>query len=89
MEKTLKIEVTGLNNSGRAIKDRQISIEKLLSMQDISIESIIADIKFIVENPDYCGRPVSEVLAEKIENIIYAAKGWAKDGYKLDDSIKK
>lgn len=88
MEKTLKIEITGLNNSARAVKDRQISIEKLLSMQDISIESITADIKFVVENPDYCGRPISEVLAEKIENIISCAEGWVKNGYKLDDSIK-
>lgn len=84
MEKNLKIEVTGLSNSARAIDGKKYNIKKLLSMQGIDIDSIAADIKFEIEHPDYCSRPLSEVLAEKIENIIYVAKGWNKEGYELN-----
>ena len=77
MEKTLTIEITGLNNSARAITNESINLEKLAQIAGLSWESIMQDIAFEIEHELPKGvKSTSETVAEAIENIIYVAKGW-------------
>lgn len=84
MEKKITIEITGLNNSARAVNDKSVDLEKLMQLAGLSWESIIHDIAFEIENElPKSIRPTSEIVAEAIENVIYVAKKWNKDNYKI------
>lgn len=84
MEKKITIEITGLNNSARAINDKSINLEKLMQIAGLSWESIMQDITFEIEHELSKGvRSTSEIVAEAIENVIYVAKGWNKQNYKI------
>lgn len=84
MEKKITIEITGLNNSARAINGKSINLEKLMQIAGLSWESIIQDIAFEIEYELSKGvRSTSEIVAEAIENVIYVAKGWSKQNYKI------
>ena len=84
MEKKITIEITGLNNSARAINDKSINLEKLMQIAGLSWESIKQNIIFEVEHELPKGvKSTSEIVAEAIENVIHAAKGWNKQGYKI------
>ncbi len=84
MEKKITIEITGLNNSARATNGKAINLEKLMQIAGLSWESIMQDIAFEIEHELSNGvRSTSEVVAEAIENVIYVAKGWNKQNYKI------
>lgn len=84
MEKKITIEITGLNNSAKAINDKSINLEKLMQIAGLSWESIMQDIAFEIEHNLPKGvKSTSEVVAEAIENVIYVAKGWNKQNYKI------
>lgn len=84
MEKKITIEITGLNNSARAINGKSINLEKLMQIAGLSWESIIQNIAFEIEHELFKGiKPTSEIVAEAIENVIYVAKGWSKQNYKI------
>ncbi len=84
MEKKIIIDITGLNNSARAINGKSISLEKLMQIAGLSWESIMQNIVFEIENKLPKGvKPTSEIVAEAIENVIYVAKGWNKQNYKI------
>lgn len=84
MEKKITIEITGLNNSARAVNDKSISLEKLIQIAGLSWESIMQNITFEIEHelPKEI-KSTSEVVAEAIENVIYVAKEWNKQNYKI------
>ena len=84
MEKKITIEITGLNNSARAIDGKSINLEKLMQIAGLSWESIMQDVAFEIEHKLSKGvRSTSEIVAEAIENVIYVAKGWSKQNYKI------
>lgn len=84
MEKKITIEITGLNNSARAINDKSINLEKLMQIAGLSWESIKQNIIFEVEHELPKGvKSTSEIVAEAIENVIHVAKHWSKQGYKV------
>lgn len=84
MEKKITIEITGLNNSARAINGKSINLEKLMQIAGLSWESIMQNIAFEIEHELSKGiKPTSEIVAEAIENVIYVAKGWSKQNYKI------
>ena len=84
MEKTITIEITGLNNSARAINGKSINLEKLIQIADLSWESIMQNIAFEIEHALPKGvKSTSEIVAEAIENVIYVAKGWNTSGYSI------
>lgn len=84
MEKKITIEITGLNNSARAINNDFINLDKLMQIADLSWESIKQDIAFEIEHELPKGvKSTSEIVAEAIENVIYVAKEWNKQGYKI------
>lgn len=84
MEKKITIEITGLNNSARAINDKSINLEKLMQIAGLSWESIMQNITFEIEHElSKRVRSTSEIVAEAIENVIYVAKGWNEQGYKI------
>ena len=84
MEKKIIIEITGLNNSARAINGNTINLEKLMQIAGLSWESIIQDIAFEIEHELPKNRKsTSETVAEAIENVIYVAKEWNKQNYKI------
>lgn len=84
MEKTITIEITGLNNSARAINGKSINLEKLIQIADLSWESIMQNIAFEIEHELPKGvKSTSEIVAEAIENVIYVAKGWNTSGYSI------
>ena len=84
MEKKIIIDITGLNNSARAVNGKSISLEKLMQIAGLSWESIMQDVAFEIEHELSKGvRSTSEIVAEAIENVIYVAKGWSKQNYKI------
>lgn len=84
MEKKITIEITGLNNSARAINNDSINLDKLMQIAGLSWESIKQDIAFEIEHELPKGvKSTSEIVAEAIENVIYVAKEWNKQGYKI------
>ena len=84
MEKKITIEITGLNNSARAINNDSINLDKLMQIAGLSWESIKQDIAFEIEHELPKGvKSTSETIAEAIENVIYVAKEWNKQGYKI------
>lgn len=85
MEKKITIEITGLNNSARAINNDSINLDKLMQIAGLSSwESIKQDIAFEIEHELHKGvKSTSEIVAEAIENVIYVAKEWNKQGYKI------
>ena len=84
MEKKITIEITGLNNSARAINNDSINLDKLMQIAGLSWESIKQDIAFEIEHELPKGvKSTSEIVAETIENVIYVAKEWNKQGYKI------
>lgn len=84
MEKKIIIEITGLNNSARAINGNTINLEKLMQIAGLSWNSIMQNVAFEIEHELPKGvKSTSEVVAEAIENVIYVAKGWSKQNYKI------
>ena len=84
MEKKITIDITGLNNSARAINDKSVNLEKLMQIAGLSWESIMQNVAFEIEHELSKGvRPTSEIVAEAIENVIYVAKGWNQQNYKI------
>ena len=84
MEKTITIEITGLTNSARAVNNKSINLEKLMQIAGLSWESIIQDIAFEIEHELPKNRKsTSETVAEAIENVIYVAREWSKQNYKI------
>ena len=85
MEKKITIEITGLNNSARAINNDSINLDKLMQIAGLSSwESIKQDIAFEIEHELHKEvKSTSEIVAEAIENVIYVAKEWNKQGYKI------
>lgn len=85
MKKTITIEITGLNNSARAINnDNSINIEKLMQIAGLSWESIIQNVTFEIEHELPKGiKSTSEIIAEAVENVIYVAKNWSEQGCKV------
>lgn len=84
MEKKITIEITGLNNSARAINGKSVNLEKLMQIAGLSWESIVQNIAFEIEHELPEGiKPTSELVAEAIENVIYVAKNWSKQNYKI------
>lgn len=84
MEKKITIEITGLNNSARAINGNTVNLEKLMQIAGLSWESIKKDITFEIEHElPKDVKSTSELVAEAIENVIHVAKGWNKQNYKI------
>jgi hypothetical protein len=84
MEKKIIIEITGLNNSARAINGNTINLEKLMQIAGLSWNSIMQNVAFEIEHELPKGvKSTSEVVAEAIENVIYVAKRWNKQNYKI------
>ena len=84
MEKKITIEITGLNNSARAINGNTVNLEKLMQIAGLSWESIVQNIAFEIEHELSEGiKPTSELVAEAIENVIYVAKNWSNQNYKI------
>lgn len=84
MEKKIIIDITGLNNSARAVNGKSVSLEKLMQIACLSWESIMQNITFEIEHELPKGvKSTSEVVAEAIENVIYVAKGWNRQNYKI------
>ena len=84
MEKKIIIEITGLNNSARAINGKSINLEKLMQIAGLSWESIMQNVAFEIEHELPEGRKTtSETVAEAIENVIHVAKSWNKQNYKI------
>lgn len=84
MEKKITIEITGLNNSARAVNGKSINLDKLMQIAGLSWESIIQNIEFEIEHELPKGvKSTSETVVEAIENVIYVAKHWSKQGYKV------
>lgn len=84
MEKKITIEITGLNNSARAINGKSINLEKLMQLVGLSWESIMQNVAFEIEHElPKSMKSTSEIVAEAIENVIYVAKGWNKQNYKI------
>lgn len=84
MEKKITIEITGFANSARAVNDKSVNLEKLLQLAGLSWESIMENIAFEIEHelPKNM-KSTSEIVAEAIENVIYVARGWNKQNYKI------
>ena len=84
MEKKIIIEITGLNNSARAINGKSINLEKLMQIAGLSWESIMQNVAFEIEHelPERI-KSTSETIAESIENVIHVAKNWNKQNYKI------
>lgn len=84
MEKKITIEITGFINSARAVNDKSVNLEKLLQLAGLSWESIMENIAFEIEHelPKNM-KSTSEIVAEAIENVIYVARGWNKQNYKI------
>lgn len=84
MEKKIVIEITGLTNSNRAIKDKSIDLNKLVQIAGLSWESIMQNIAFEIEHevPESI-KSTSELVAEAIENVIHVAKAYKEDNYTL------
>lgn len=84
MEKEITIEITGLNNSARAINGKSINLEKLMQIAGLSWESIMQNVAFEIEHElSKEVKSTSEIVAEAIENVIYVAKNWSKQNYKI------
>lgn len=84
MKKKIIIDITGLNNSARAVNGKSVSLEKLMQIAGLSWESIMQNITFEIEHELPKGvKSTSEVVAEAIENVIYVAKRWNKQNYKI------
>ena len=84
MEKKIIIEITGLNNSARAINGKSINLEKLMQIAGLSWESIMQNVAFEIEHELPKGiKTTSETVAEAIENVIHVAKSWNKQNYKI------
>lgn len=84
MEKQITIEITGLNNSARAINGNTINLEKLMQIAGLSWESIMQNVAFEIEHePSKNIKSTSEIVAEAIENVIHVAKRWNTHGYTL------
>ena len=84
MEKKIIIEITGLNNSARAINGKSINLEKLMQIAGLSWESIVQNVAFEIEHELPEGiKTTSETVAEAIENVIHVAKSWNKQNYKI------
>ena len=84
MEKKIIIEITGLTNSARAINGNTINLEKLMQIAGLSWNSIMQNVAFEIEHELPKGvKSTSEVVAEAIENVIYVAKGWNRQNYKI------
>ena len=84
MEKKIIIEITGLNNSARAINDKSVNLEKLMQIAGLSWESIMQNVAFEIEHELPEGiKTTSETIAEAIENVIHVAKSWNKQNYKI------
>ena len=84
MEKKIIIEITGLNNSARAINGKSINLEKLMQIAGLSWESIMQNVAFEIEHELPEGiKTTSETVAEAIENVIHVAKSWNKQNYKI------
>lgn len=84
MEKKITIEITGFTNSARAVNNQSINLEKLLQLAGLSWKSIMENIAFEIEHelPKNM-KSTSEIVAEAIENVIYVARGWNKQNYKI------
>lgn len=81
MEKKITLEITGLNNSARAINNNYINLEKLMQMAGLSWDYILKSVAFEIPNELPKGiKPTSQVVSEAIENVIYIAKEWYKKG---------
>ena len=84
MEKKIIIEITGLNNSARAINGKSVNLEKLIQIAGLSWESIMQNVTFEIEHELPKGiKTTSETIAEAIENVIHIAKSWNKQNYKI------
>lgn len=84
MEKKIIIEITGLNNSARAINGKSINLEKLMQIAGLSWESIMQNVAFEIEHELPEGiKTTSETVAEAIKNVIHVAKSWNKQNYKI------
>lgn len=84
MEKKIIIEITGLNNSTRAINDKSVNLEKLMQIAGLSWKSIMQNVTFEIEHELPEGiKTTSETVAEAIENVIHVAKSWNKQNYKI------
>lgn len=84
MKKKITIEITGLTNSARAINGNVVNLEKLMQIAGLSWESIMQNITFEIEHElSKDIKSTSEFVAEAIENVIYVAKGWNKQNYKI------
>lgn len=84
MEKKITIEIAGLNNSARAINGKSVNLEKLMQIAGLSWESIVQNIAFEIEHELSEGiKSTSELVAEAIENVIYVAKNWSNQNYKI------
>ena len=84
MEKKIIIEITGLNNSARAINGKSVNLEKLMQIAGLSWESIVQNVAFEIEHELPEGiKTTSETVAEAIENVIHVAKSWNKQNYKI------
>ena len=82
MEKKIIIDITGLNNSARAVNGKSVSLEKLMQIAGLSWESIMQNIASEIEHELPKGvKSTSETVVEAIENVIYVAKHWSKQGY--------
>ena len=84
MEKKIIIEITGLNNSARAINGKSVNLEKLMQIAGLSWESIMQNVAFEIEHELPEGiKTTSETVAEAIENVIHVTKSWNKQNYKI------
>ena len=84
MEKKIIIEITGLNNSARAINGKSVNLEKLMQIAGLSWESIMQNVAFEIEYELPEGiKTTSETVAEAIENVIHVTKSWNKQNYKI------